>query len=739
MKVFQKPSSELSLNLLLGLALLLAAEWSRLLSVDVSDMSAIWPPLGIAIGAVLVLGLRAVLVYAVVLAVWLVWRGHYPPVVMLILLEQCLQAALAGALLRSRLSSRELLSSLPDTLRFYFWGALLALLPTSLLTTVMLYRQGMFADFNLLDVWLVYWLSEALGVMLFAPLAEQAIRAVRDGFRVALPAWRTLVFMALLAVLIVLSALALLSGKADYGKAVTYLYFPMLAWAAMSGQRWLALVAVPLVASIVLAYVVISISMLGLPAGFLLVEAVLVIFMMTLMAQLVQSVSQDRAALSRSFREQARRDLRTGLLNDRGLLEQVSAVRKRSFSAKKLLAVLEIRNFAEAQDLLDLDFVRELERYVGNRVVAVVGDVPVARLSAGTFGLFWHGPDDAEGEARLDSLWRSLQGFAFSRQDSVYVLSVSLGVIELSAGDVAEAALSAAGQAARHAAQLTDRPLFRCRMDDEMVVGRQHKLAMLEEVKSALSDNRFLLYGQEIRSVQPATQQPATKPYFEILLRMLDGKGRLVSPAEFLPVAQDYGLMGQIDRWVVERAFVWLASCPQHGSQIGKLAINLSGATLADPGFPDWVAALLQRVPVNPAQIGFEVTESQQIADWQAACRLLERLRDTGFSISLDDFGTGLATFDYLTSFPFDVLKIDGQFIRGITDNQVSQAIVSSITAVATTMQLKTVAEFVENDRVSALVAGLGVDFVQGYGVGRPLPVNVIAEQLQSHADAAGA
>ncbi len=727
MSLFDKPSSALSVNLLVGLALLMAAELSRLLSVDVSEMSAIWPPLGIAIGAVLVLGFRAVLLYAVVLALWLVWRGHPLSVIVLILLEQCLQAALAGALLRSRLASHTLISSLSDTLRFYFWGALAALLPTSLLTTAILYQQGLFADFRLLDVWLVYWLSEALGVMLFAPLAEQAIRTVRDGFKLNWPQWRTVLFVLLLAVLIVLSGLALLKGLPDYGKALTYLYFPMLAWAAMSGQRWLALVAVPLVASIVLAYVVISIRMLGLPAGFLLVEAVLVIFMMTLMAQIVQSVSQDRAALSRNFREQSRRDLRTGLLNDRGLFEMVSSARQKFPADTHLLAVLEIRNFAEAQDLLDLDFVRDLERHIGASIADAVGPVPVARLSAGVFGFSWHGQDDQHGEATLDRLWRSLQGYAFSRNGSVYVLSVSIGVIELRPADAAEAALSAAGQAARHAAQLTDRPLFRCRMDDQMVVGRQQKLAMLEEVKGALSDNRFVLYGQEIRSAQSVPE----KPYFEILLRMLDCDNKLVSPAVFLPVAQDYGLMGQLDRWVVERVFAWLHQRPDEAARMGKVAINLSGDVLADPDFPTWVISLMGRYPLPAGLIGFEVTESQQISDWPAARALLGRLRDLGFAISLDDFGTGLATFDYLTSFPFDVLKIDGRFIRNIESDPVDQAIVSSITQVARTMGLKTVAEYVEHSGIASAVTALGVDYLQGYGVGKPLSLDEIGRQLR--------
>jgi EAL domain-containing protein (putative c-di-GMP-specific phosphodiesterase class I) len=274
--------------------------------------------------------------------------------------------------------------------------------------------------------------------------------------------------------------------------------------------------------------------------------------------------------------------------------------------------------------------------------------------------------------------------------------------------------------AARYASRLIDHPLYRCRLDDAIITARQSKLATLEEIKAALSDNRFLLYAQEIRALDPGVE----KPRHEVLLRMLDRQGRLVSPDSFVSIAQDYGLMGQLDRWVVQAAFHWLCEHPVHMVASHRLGINLSGATLADPGFPAWIEALLERSAIDPQRVGFEVTESQQIADWTLACRLLERLRALGFSISLDDFGTGLAGYDYLISFPFDTLKIDGSFIRGIASNPVNQQIVASITQVAAAMGLQTVAEFVDDDSLLGLLAELGVDHVQGYAVGRPVPLD---------------
>jgi EAL domain-containing protein (putative c-di-GMP-specific phosphodiesterase class I)/integral membrane sensor domain MASE1 len=717
--------SELPQLLVLGCVLVLAAELSRLLSVDVANMSAIWPPLGIAIGAGLLLPTRILPVYALALGGWMLWRDYSGSLILLVLLEQCVQCALAVFLLRRYLRRAPLLDNLADTLRFYLWGAALPLLPICLLTTALLFSQGLFAGFSFVDLWLVYWLSEAVGVLLFAPLAQHWLWSLSRGRPPLEVDSRGLKFAGLLLLLVVLSVAALLNGYQDYGKALTYLLFPLLAWVSMSGRNGLALLAMPLVALVLLGYVLLSVRLLHLSAGFLLVEAVLIISMLTLMSQLILAVSTERRRLLQRFREQARRDLNTGLLNDRGLLQLIQAGRHAAPQGRHLVGIFALQHFADAQDLLEPGFVRELESSLGKRIGERLGAVPVARVGPGQLAFYWSGAGDSAIDAAMDRLLQDLQNYSFSRAGSLYVLSAALGVIELQAQDADDVLLSAAGQAARHAARQVDHPLFCCTLDDPIIRARQSKLAALEEIKAALGDNRFLLYAQEIRPLQPG----GGTPRHEVLLRMLDRQGRLVSPEHFVPVAQDYGLMGQMDRWVVQATFDWLAEHPAARVASVRLGINLSGATLADPGFPQWIEAQLARTGMDPQRVGFEVTESQQIADWAVACRLLERLRVLGFSISLDDFGTGLAGFDYLTRFPFDTLKIDGSFIHDIDSKPVSQAIVASITRVAATMGLQTVAEYVDDAGVLDLLATLGVDHAQGYAVGRPLP---LAELLKS-------
>ncbi|MGM0562937.1 MAG: EAL domain-containing protein [Pseudomonadota bacterium] len=706
--------------LLLGLFFFVATEFSRMLSADVSNMSAIWPALGLAIGAATVMGPKVTGVYAAALGTWLIYNDFAPAPALAVLLEQTAQCALASHWLRHRLGQWQLLGSLLDTLRFYFWGTLAALLPTSFAATFFLYQQGLFSDFRFVDVWLVYWLSEALGVLLFAPLAQSMAARLAQGWKPQWPPAKSLAMSGALVGLFVFSALLWQQGQVEYGKAITYLYFPLLAWMAMSGQRWLPLVSLPLVATAILGYVILTLDLQDAPAGFLLVEAVLVIFMMTLMTQLIQSVSAERGRLSEEFKQQARRDRHTGLLNDRGLLEKTDRGRRETPRKRHYLAVLEVKNFADALDILDLDFAREMEQYIGQILAEKTRNQPVARLSAGRYACYLGDSNEGKVITQMETTLASLNGHNYHSGDSVYVLGVSVGVVALGEHDSTDAGLSAAGQSARLAARNTGRPLTLCDMQDDLVQERQKKLSLLEDIKRALNDNRFILYAQAVEPTEN-NNQPG---YHEVLIRMLDSNGRAISPGEFLPAAQDYGLMGEIDRWVVSSSFAWLEERRREGDRPRKLAINLSGSTLGDPGFSDWVSGIARHHGIEPDTVGFEVTESELIDDWSACCDLLTRLREQGFTISLDDFGTGLATFEYLTRFPFDIVKIDGAFIRDLLENPVHRAIVSSVTSVADVMSLKTVAEFVEDQAMSETLTSLGVDFLQGYGVGKPQPLD---------------
>ena len=720
MGAIRSTASHGALVILLLLMALCAAEMSRLLSAGVSNMSAVWPSLGIAVGAAMVLGRRMLLGYVLVMLAWFLWQEVPAGLAGLSALQQGAEAWLAVTLLQRFLKRPRLLVNLPDTLRFYWWGAMLPTLPLTLLASWSVRAEGIFANFSLLDVWLVFWLAETLGIMLFAPLAQYLAQALRQGVRLTVPGWQTLLFTCLMAALLLLSHWLMNPATAHYGKLVSYLFFPLLAWAAMSRQHWMAVTGMPLVGVVVPALVLAGTTDSQAQARFELVEAVVLVTLMTIMTQLIQSASRERRRLSDQFRDQAHRDFSSGLLNDRGLMRRLHQLGTRAPAGQHWLAVLELRNFERSRQLFEESFGRNIERFVGRRIVSHAGEAAeVARLGAGRFGFLVSNLDQTAFSDRVQGLWQALHGLVYEERGRVYRLSVAIGTAPLRTLDKPDICLAAAGHAVRHARRLHGQPIYHSSAGDQMFLQQQQQLARLEEVKAALDEDRFLLFCQEIRSVSANAEGVS----FEVLVRMRGDDGSVVSPAEFLPVAQDYGLMGDVDRCVVRKTFEWLHDHPEMTAALDKVSVNLSGATLSDPGFMPWLETVQARHAVAPCKICFEVTESEMIADWEQARQLLQAIRDAGFRISLDDFGTGLATFEYLTGFPFDFVKIDGLFIRDLIGNSVNQAIVRSVTSVASTMGLKTIAEFVGDQQLVPWLGKLGVDYMQGFAIGRPMPI----------------
>ncbi|WP_187265977.1 EAL domain-containing protein [Alkalisalibacterium limincola] len=209
-----------------------------------------------------------------------------------------------------------------------------------------------------------------------------------------------------------------------------------------------------------------------------------------------------------------------------------------------------------------------------------------------------------------------------------------------------------------------------------------------------------------------------------MLIRLRDEDGSLVPPMAFIPAAERYGIMPAIDRWVITRALAYLEQQNQARGERIQLSINLSGATLNDEGFAPFVEEILKRTDVDPEQIVFEVTETSALVNLTATARLLARLKAAGVSFALDDFGSGMSSLGYLKHLPVDYLKIDGLFIRNIATDRVDCAMVEAIAKVASVMGIQTVAEFVETQDVMDLLAGIGIDFAQGYGVHVPEPLD---------------
>jgi len=242
-------------------------------------------------------------------------------------------------------------------------------------------------------------------------------------------------------------------------------------------------------------------------------------------------------------------------------------------------------------------------------------------------------------------------------------------------------------------------------------------------VKRALEEDRFVLYCQHVVPLRDPGNSPS---HFEILVRMVDDQGALISPGAFIPAAERYNVMPALDRWVVAHVFDWMQTWLP-GLETGRTPVfnvNLSGNSLSDPGFLGFVAERAQALGPLCRSVCFEVTETAAIAQLATAADFIEHLRVLGFRFALDDFGSGLSSFGYLKHLKVDSLKIDGLFIRDLHRDPVDLALVRAMNEVGHAMGITTVAEFVESEEVLHLLRAIGVDYGQGYALARPVPLS---------------
>jgi len=266
--------------------------------------------------------------------------------------------------------------------------------------------------------------------------------------------------------------------------------------------------------------------------------------------------------------------------------------------------------------------------------------------------------------------------------------------------------------------------------DDRSIVRRYDDMQLVARIQQVLDGEEFGLVAQPIIALTDA-DAPAR---FEILLRMRDRDDNEVSSSALFSAAERYQLMPQIDRWVVSRVLRKLGECVDYLERSGTIfAINLSGQTLGDDDILRFVQDEIESNAIPPGSLCFEVTESAAVSNHEKAKIFIDSLRDRGCHFSLDDFGAGLSSFAYLKNFRVDTLKIDGNFIRDITENRISKAMVAAITQVAKVMKLQTVAEYVETDEVKAVVREMGVDFGQGYALGKPVDFGSVLSDLSSN------
>lgn len=228
-----------------------------------------------------------------------------------------------------------------------------------------------------------------------------------------------------------------------------------------------------------------------------------------------------------------------------------------------------------------------------------------------------------------------------------------------------------------------------------------------------------MLYSQKILKLADGVEDGA---HYEMLLRMRDEDGALIPPMAFIPAAERYGLMPQLDRWVIATAFAQYEERHLPGDSVGTCAINLSGSSVCDENFYEFLVEQFALYRVPPAGICFEITETAAITNLRQATTLIKKLKDLGCRFSLDDFGSGMSSFTYLKHLPVDYLKIDGGFVKDMIADPIDQAMVEAINHIGHVMHIETIAEFVEDGIVLSALRRIGVDYAQGYGVERPRP-----------------
>lgn len=342
----------------------------------------------------------------------------------------------------------------------------------------------------------------------------------------------------------------------------------------------------------------------------------------------------------------------------------------------------------------------------------------LARLGGDEFGVLLVTCSIEKAQQIADNLRKVVNELHFVWKDKRFEVGVSIGLTQITKdSESISNILSEADVACYAAKELGRNRTHVYTADDGELSQRQTEMHWVSRITKALNENRFVLYSQAIKSSY-ATDEEAT--HKEILVRMKDEDGELIPPYAFIPAAERFNLMPAIDKWVIDNSFAYLA---EPGNENQDLSINLSGNTLSDEGLLTFIREKLVQYDIDPQRICFEITETNVITQMTLAINLMRELRADGCKFSLDDFGSGLSSFAYLKNMPIDYLKIDGAFVKDIADDPIDMAMVSAINQIGKIMGIKTIAEFVENEEILHVLIALDVDYVQGYGIEKPIPL----------------
>ena len=431
--------------------------------------------------------------------------------------------------------------------------------------------------------------------------------------------------------------------------------------------------------------------------------------------------------LARQMSYQATHDALTGLVNRREFERRLEEAIESGHhgDGQHVLCYLDLDHFKLVNDtsghLAGDSMLREVARLLRD---AVRDSDTVGRLGGDEFGTLLVGCPLEKARQIADDVCRAVGDHRFVWKDKIYNIGVSVGLVEISRESGSLEELLAAADTACYVAKRQGSgrvAVYSAR--DEALARHTGEIQWLQRLQAALRDNRLILYHQVIVPAQGEDGGPA----MEVLVRLQDETGHDLLPADFMRAAERYRLMGTVDRWVVQTTLAALGRGAIVLPASRSVAINISGQTLADVQFLEFVVECLDSTGVTPGQVCFEIAETAVIANLEHARRFVGVLHGMGCQFALDDFGSGVGSFSNLKNLPLDYLKIDGSFMRNLGRDNVNQAMVAAMIKLARTLNFKVIAEQVEDTAAVEAARRMGVDYLQGFAIGRPQPLALAA------------
>ena len=430
--------------------------------------------------------------------------------------------------------------------------------------------------------------------------------------------------------------------------------------------------------------------------------------------------------LSEKLNYQATHDSLTGLINRREFERRVQKVvtANGAAQARHALCYIDLDQFKVINDTCGHVAGDELLRQIGALLKQTVRKRDtVARFGGDEFTVLMEDCPPENAMQVANSLLEAVREFQFGWKEYNFKLGVSIGIVGIDSSVRSLTQIFRDADLACYTAKDHGRDQVHFyHAKDSDIIERHGEMQWVSRINKALDEDCFCLYAQPIVCLSNAHK------HYELLIRMIDEQGKIIPPERFLPAAERYDLIVKLDHWIIKHAFSLLAKHPELTRASTLYAINLSGPSLAAPATLELILELLERYRLDGGNICFEITETSAISNLSAAIRFIARLKALGCRFSLDDFGAGLSSFAYLKNLPVNYLKIDGMFIKGIANKPVDFAMVKSINEIGQVMGMQTIAEFVENESIKSKVAEIGINYAQGYGIGKPRALTELLE-----------